>query len=275
MAFVKWVLYKLLGVKLYLRVVSNLFFLMYRLGLLKGQTAFDYHYFVKKIIKEGDVVIDLGANLGYYSRIFSDLVGDEGTVYCIEPVALFRTILKKNCKYRENLVILPYAIGVNDDVEIKMGVPVTHGYFSHGRTHVLSGNEKCLMTFNAVVKTPDSLFPGLKKLDYLKCDIEGSESVAIPLFQNILRKFNPVLQIEIAGKNREQLVSFLSGMNYIVGKIRGKKISLFSDSILEPCGDFIFIPKNKLHKYKDLIDNIAIPAEADQKVILSSESLNI
>ena len=253
MTYFKWILFKLLGTNLYLRVVSALFFLMYRLNLLKGQTAFDYHYFVKKIIKEGDVVIDLGANLGYYSRIFSKLVGISGTVYCVEPVELYRSILKKNCKHCGNLVILPYAVGANDNEEIKMGIPVTHGYFSHGRTCVLKENKKCLMTFNATVKTPDSLFPNLKRLDYLKCDIEGYESIAIPLFQNILRNFNPVLQIEIAKQNRKQLVRFLAGMNYIAGEVRGKRIYLLSNPALDATGDFIFIPKDKLKKSDDLL----------------------
>lgn len=266
MAFLKWVLFKFLGIKLYLRVVSNLFFLMYRLNLLKGQKAFDYHYFIKKMIRKGDVVIDLGANLGYYSRIFSTLAGDKGVVYCVEPVALFVSVLKKNCRGRKNLIVLPYAVGLNDDEEIKMGVPVTHKYLSHGRTHVLSENEECLMSFNAIVKTPDSLFPDLKKLDYLKCDIEGYENIAIPLFQNILRKFKPVIQIEIARQNREQLVSFLSGMNYVAGEVRGEKICLLSNSTVEPRGDFIFIPKDKLLKYGDLIDNMDASAIPDVTV---------
>ena len=39
----------------------------------------------KKIIKEGDVVVDLGANIGYFSLLASKLVGSKGKVFSFEP----------------------------------------------------------------------------------------------------------------------------------------------------------------------------------------------
>ena len=38
------------------------------------------------LIREGDVVFDLGANLGYFTLLFSDLVGRGGEVHAFEPV---------------------------------------------------------------------------------------------------------------------------------------------------------------------------------------------
>ena len=49
--FIKQVLYKILGVRNYLLVVSKLFFISYSLGLLKKSKDFDCHYFVKKTLK--------------------------------------------------------------------------------------------------------------------------------------------------------------------------------------------------------------------------------
>lgn len=51
---------------------------------------------VKKQIKEGDVVLDIGANLGYYTLIFARLVGSKGTVYSFEPEPYNFSLLKKN-----------------------------------------------------------------------------------------------------------------------------------------------------------------------------------
>ena len=50
----------------------------------------------KKIIKEGDVVIDLGANIGYFSLLAAKLVGPRGKVFSFEPEPKNFNYLKKN-----------------------------------------------------------------------------------------------------------------------------------------------------------------------------------
>ena len=37
-------------------------------------------------IKTGDVIFDIGANIGYYSILFAKLCGENGCVHCFEPV---------------------------------------------------------------------------------------------------------------------------------------------------------------------------------------------
>jgi len=50
------------------------------------------------IIKEGDSVLDIGANIGYYVLIESRLVGSNGKVYAVEPVRGNLELLKKNVR---------------------------------------------------------------------------------------------------------------------------------------------------------------------------------
>ena len=49
-------------------------------------------------IKEGDVVLDIGANIGYYALLESQLVGAKGKVYAVEPVQGNLELLKKNVR---------------------------------------------------------------------------------------------------------------------------------------------------------------------------------
>lgn len=252
MNFIKRIIFKLLGVKTYLRVISRFFFLAYYNGWLKGKPSFDCHYMARKLIGKGDYVIDLGANLGYYSLIFSKLIGETGKVFSIEPVELFRTIFTRNTQKQKNIELIPFAIGNTDNETIKMGVPVTSAYFSHGRTHVLSNQETCAMTFDAVVMRPDTIFSSLEKLDYLKCDIEGYERIAIPLFKDILMKFKPVLQIEIALENQEELIRFLKSLDYSLFEVKGEKLYKVTDPA-KSYGDLIFIDKRKIGHYVSLL----------------------
>jgi FkbM family methyltransferase len=252
MNFIKRIIFKLFGVKAYLRVISKIFFFTYFNGWLKGRQSFDCHYLVRKFINKGDYVIDLGANLGYYSLIFSKLVGETGRVFSIEPVELFRTIFALNTQNQKNIEMIPYAIGNTNNETIKMGVPATSAYFSHGRTHVLSSEENCTMTFDAIVMRPDAIFNNLEKLNYIKCDIEGYENIAIPLFKDILLKFKPVLQIEIAPENHAELIYFLKSLEYSVFQVKGEKLFKVIDPA-QSFGDLIFIDKRKIGHYVALL----------------------
>ena len=47
-----------------------------------------YFIIIKHLINPGDCVIDIGANYGIYTKFFSELVGNNGVVYGIEPISL-------------------------------------------------------------------------------------------------------------------------------------------------------------------------------------------
>ena len=85
----KKIIFKTLGTKNYLIVLQFLFRLFYRLGLLKRTDEYKFHHYIKKMIKPGDVVVDIGANLGYFSIIFSKLIRPNGKLISIEPVPVF------------------------------------------------------------------------------------------------------------------------------------------------------------------------------------------
>lgn len=50
-----------------------MFYWMFDFNLLKGKQAFKYHYLIKKVIQPDFVVVDIGANLGYFSKNFARL----------------------------------------------------------------------------------------------------------------------------------------------------------------------------------------------------------
>lgn len=246
MNFIKRLLFRFLGAKKYLLLVSKVFFLLYRLKFIKGNKLFDCHYFVNKLINKGDTVIDIGANLGYYSVIFSKIVGSKGKVYSVEPVELFRQVLESNTRGFSNIEIMPYALGEINDEKIKMGAPSQSTYFSHGRTHVLTQNDDCSMVFDAVIKRPDALFAHLSELHYIKCDIEGYEGIAIPLFDKLIDRFKPIMQIEIAGDNIEPLFNFFKMKDYHIFYLKGEQLIEMKQNGDESFGDFFFVHKSRI-----------------------------
>src|SRR5215510_491619 len=117
---IKSLLLQLLGQKAYLQLTSKLFFIYFRNGWLKNNRSYDTHYFVKNLVRTGDTVLDIGANLGYYSVEFARLVKQTGKVYSVEPIELYRKVLSANVASLPQVKIFPYALGENEGV-IKMG----------------------------------------------------------------------------------------------------------------------------------------------------------
>ncbi|HEX8331305.1 MAG TPA: hypothetical protein VF622_01715, partial [Segetibacter sp.] len=90
MKFLKKSLFRLLGLKAYLSLLQKIYLLTYKTGYLKNNHSYDWHYFVRKVLKHDDVIIDIGANLGYFTYVFITTIKKGGHVYSVEPVEVYR-----------------------------------------------------------------------------------------------------------------------------------------------------------------------------------------
>src|SRR5690349_12622984 len=66
---------------------------------------------LKKYAREGGVVLDIGANIGFYAVVLSKLVGRSGKVHCFEPDQTNFKHLQKTAGKFENIVINNKAVG--------------------------------------------------------------------------------------------------------------------------------------------------------------------
>lgn len=237
-------LFALLGPARYLRVVSRSFFLLFRAGWLRSQPAYFDHYLVETLVQEGDRVIDIGANLGYYTVLFSDRVGTSGKVFAVEPVGLFRDVLVKNLARRSNVEVIACALGEEDGAEIEMGVPAGHATFRHGLTRVLHAGERDdhVMVFKATMRHPMTLFGDLDRLDYVKCDVEGHEVHVLPLLAPLFERLHPIVQVETGGEQRQKMLAWFAAMGYhVFGAGRRRLHPLTDDGARHHAGDLLFV----------------------------------
>ncbi|MFO7756428.1 MAG: FkbM family methyltransferase [Bacteroidales bacterium] len=256
MKFIKKALYFIFNERAYFSIISKLFFILYFSGLLRSSKKFRMHYFVTALINRGDTIIDIGANLGYYTRIFARACGPGGNVYAVEPVPLYRRILKKNTSGLDQVKILPYALGDRESVE-EMGIPGDQPY-RHGLTRIIGKDEdKEKASFSVQVKTPEALFSGLDQLDYIKCDIEGYENRVIPGFAEIIRRDRPIIQIELSEENREAVNKFLTGEGYR-SYIPAKKGLAAVSPYKNYNSDIIYIHNNKRNMVSNFNTNYKV-----------------
>ena len=227
------ILYRLLSLENYLRVVSRMFFLYRALGLGRGGRALEYVYHLPQLVKQGDKVIDIGANLGYYTCPLADLVGEEGRVYAVEPVPVIFSVLKRNVGKRRNVELLNYALGEQErTIEMANDSVASAGYFGTGRNFVSEGElSKDAVRFTAQMKRGSELFGGMEKIDFIKCDIEGYERVVLPELRPLIEKFHPTVLVETDGESRQQIIRMFAELGYsaymLVG---GKEVTLDPES---------------------------------------------
>ena len=90
---------------------------MYHLGQVSQENN-DYLNILKQNIHSGNIVLDIGANIGYYTLIMSKLVGSTGKVYAFEPEPKNFEVLKKNIELTklDNVILEQKALSDIDGV---------------------------------------------------------------------------------------------------------------------------------------------------------------
>ena len=226
-------LYRLLSLEGYLRVVSRLFFLNRWLGLGRTGRALEYNYHLPQLVRRGDVAIDIGANLGYYTCPLADIVGDEGAVYAVEPVPVIFSVLERNVRGCRNVHLMNYALGKEEcDVEMANDSVAEVGYFGTGRNFVSEGAlSKSAVRFTARMRRGSDLFGGLERIDFIKCDIEGYERVVIPELRTLIERHHPTVLIETDGETRHEIIEMFSEMGYRAYMLEaGREVALNAES---------------------------------------------
>lgn len=181
---------------------------------INGELKAFYGYFNKFIPLEGNVVVDGGAYCGLYTIIFSFLVGKNGKVIAFEPDEENFNKLKENIeKYGLLNVVL-----------------VKKGLFSKKEKLPFKYGSKMQSSFdlesNAFAKKAEVVSLdqqlediGIKKIDFIKMDIEGTEEQALLGAENILKSNNVKLAIAsyhiVAGQRQDKKVEeILSKIGY-------------------------------------------------------------
>ena len=180
-------------------------------------------------IKEGDVVLDLGGNIGTTALLFSKIIGENGRLFAFEPVT--HRVLGLNAERNNirNIEVIPK--GVSDkpgkaEIEISdycldssmAKRDYTKNYYSHKKTIDLTS----LDVFAEEKK--------LKRVDFIKMDIEGVEELAIRGAGRIIDKYRPKWSISsyhIDWNNEPQhnkLVRLLKNMGYKVEEVEESHI---------------------------------------------------
>jgi len=257
-------LFRLLRLDNYLAIIRFGFFAMYRSGRLRSNPEYRWHYFVPQLVRPGDVVVDIGANLGYFSSIFCKAAGADGKVYSVEPIRPYVKQLKKTLKHETNSVVLDFALGDKNADRIVLGVPDRFrkiGYLRHGLPTVLSGDAVAdnKYAFASSLRKASEVFADLERIDYVKCDIEGYEPVVFEDMKAVFAKHKPLVQVETWGDNFFRTLGIMASIGFQPYKIAGESRLELMRREPEwelPQGDILFVHHDATHRIASLLEPV-------------------
>ena len=139
----------------------------------------------KQVVKEGDVVVDLGANLGYYTLLAARLVGEKGKVYAFEPEPINYSLLLKNIELNgyDNVVAVQKAVSnVAGKVRLFLDKKDTGAH-----TIYQPDDEREFTEVESVIL--DDFFKDKEHpINVIKMDVEGAEMAVFSGMDRIIRE---------------------------------------------------------------------------------------
>jgi FkbM family methyltransferase len=204
---------------------------LHRLGWMGRDEAI----LLRKLVRPGMHVIDVGANIGLYSLLLARLVGPTGSVVAFEPEPNLFAILRENCVSNNaiNVVLFQCALGR------------TSGLASFHRSAFNSGDNRlgrASAAHDAVevrVERFDDFQPE-SRLDFVKIDVQGHELAALSGMERalsakpnvqVLFEFAPAA-LRKAGTAPALLLEFFRERGFELYETEGARLKKLRDSLL-------------------------------------------
>jgi FkbM family methyltransferase len=195
------------------------------LRYLTGDAEPEVQEALAELIKPGQTVYDVGANIGFFTILCSRLVGPQGKVYAFEPIPENLVTLRHNIALNKltNVVVVEQALSASTGTAEMFVSPWSAFHSldvagaSKRENHGPDGGQITVATV-----TLDEFLQrdGVSAPDLVKLDVEGAELLVVEGMRETLRTVQPLLLVEVHDTNREY-GEFVDSIDYRVRVIDG------------------------------------------------------
>jgi FkbM family methyltransferase len=190
-------------------------------------------HFAEQILEPGDAVFDVGAQIGFFSGAFAQMVGPSGRVTAFEPDPRVWPRLLAGVQRNDHLPVTPMNVAVaGTSGDVTLHVSPTAGWST-----LMDCDYPEVEAVSVPARALDDLIGaedlGWERLRLIKIDVEGAELAALEGMRELLTKYQPHLVCEMnagclrdSGHSPEALLGLLDNLGYS------------AQAILEPRGFF-------------------------------------
>jgi FkbM family methyltransferase len=173
-----------------------------------------------KLVKPGQVVVDVGMHLGYFTTLFAVRVGSKGAVHAFEPTPSTREIALHNTRRCPQVQVHPYALwSSSQELTFQDFGLQWMAFNSLGRPR-LDGIQATPKTYQVQTTTLDQFRQSLSRtVALVKIDAESAELEILKGAETLISKDRPILTLEVGdapegSTQSRELVSWLSARGY-------------------------------------------------------------
>ncbi|MDX1463931.1 MAG: FkbM family methyltransferase, partial [Marinirhabdus sp.] len=169
---------------------SRFWIYQWRVEFLMEWWEYETTPWVRKFVKPGMTVLDIGAHIGYYTDLFSRLVQSHGKVYAFEASPENYPILINNLAARRRTNVVAHHRALSDQNGV-LNLYVSPGHSNHS---LVEGYTEAEETVPVQAVRLDDFLPG-EKIDFLKMDVEGSEPRVLEGMRKIIQASEDLIML--------------------------------------------------------------------------------
>lgn len=184
-------------------------------------------------VRRGDVVWDIGANVGLFSFAAVALAGPEGRVLAVEPDTDLARLLRRSCRLKENvkLNVDVLAAAVSDMPGIARLNIAERGRAANYLDGVWASTQTGGVREVQLVPTVtlDSLLDHFSAPRFVKIDVEGAEHLVLRGAKRLLAEVRPIILCEVTAQRSIEVARLLAGHGYTLYDARmpsGRRVPL-------------------------------------------------
>lgn len=203
-----------------------------------GESTRDEVAMCLSLVKQGDVVLDVGANIGTFTVPLALAVGRSGQVVSFEPQRIVYQCLCANLAINSlSDYVDPVRAGVGAENGLA-SVPSINPFQKNNNVGGIRLNQPAEISEQVQIVTIDSL--GLDRVNLIKIDVEGMEHLVLAGADDTVKRFRPAIFAECLpgdDSNAAGLKAFFARHNYRAWKTI---VPLFSKQNARLCQVDIF-----------------------------------
>lgn len=178
---------------------------------------------IHKLIRPGQVVIEVGGHIGYLTVIFQHLVGADGVVVVFEPSPQNLKYLRRNVLGGGDVRIETKAVSdeegeadfyvedlTGQNNSLIAGYEVFKGNASNAGIKVVTSIQRVEVTTLDAYCQSEGVKP-----DFIKIDIEGAEKQALLGAADTIRDHKPIFMVEVT-RDHDEIYAFMQRMDYVL-----------------------------------------------------------